>query len=183
MNQIWCTRKISTIRYTLAMIAASHVLRDARQRSRLTQAELGRRADVPQSVISAYESARREPSVDMLARLVAAAGFDLRIGLTPAAPKSRLQVVLDRNRLQLRRELQELGASNIRVFGSVARGEDTGGSDVDLLVDIDDSAGLFALGRMRSAAEQILRAAVDVVPENSLKPDVRARVLAEAVPL
>ena len=112
------------------MIAASQVLRDARQRSRLTQAELGRRADVPQSVISAYESARREPSVDMLVRLVAAAGFDLRIGLTPAVPKSRLQVVLDRNRLRLRRELQELGASNIRVFGSVARGEDTGGSDV-----------------------------------------------------
>ena len=55
--------------------------------------------------------------------------------------------------------------------------------DVDLLVDIGDSAGLFALGKMRSAAERILRATVDVVPENSLKPDVRARVLAEAVPL
>jgi len=169
------------------MIAASQVLRDARQRSRLTQAELGRRADVPQSVISAYESARREPSVDMLARLVAAAGFDLRIELTPAAPKSRLQVVLDRNRLRLRRELQELGASNIRVFGSVARGEDTGGSlpktgAVAGPVAVAGLAGL-ALGKMRSAAEQILRAAVDVVPENSLKPDVRARVLAEALPL
>jgi predicted nucleotidyltransferase len=42
---------------------------------------------------------------------------------------------------------------------------------------------VFALGKMRSAAERILRATVDVVPENSLKPDVRARVLAEAVPL
>lgn len=138
---------------------------------------------MPQSVISAYESARREPSVDMLARLVAAAGFELLIGLTPAAPKSRLQVVLDRNRLRLRRELHELGASNIRVFGSVARGEDTDASDVDILVDLDDSTGLFALGRMRSAAERILGASVDVVPENSLKPDVRERVLVEAVPL
>lgn len=183
MNQIWCTRKISTIRYTSTMIAASQVLRDARQRSHLTRAELGRRADVPQSVISAYESARREPSVDMLARLVAAAGFDLRIGLTPAAPKSGLQVVLDRNRLQLRRELQELGASNIRVFGSVARGEDTGGSDVDLLVDIGDSVGLFTLGRMRTAAEGILGVSVDIIPSDSLKPGVRDRVLAEAVAL
>lgn len=165
------------------MVAASQLLRDARKRSRLTQAELGRRADVPQSVISAYEAARREPSIDMLARLVSAAGFDLAVGLVPAQPKSPLRIALDRHRLQLRRELQALGASNIRVFGSVARGDDTDNSDVDILVEVDDTIGLFALGRMRSAAESILRAPVDVVPENSLKPDVRERVLAEAVPL
>lgn len=119
----------------------------------------------------------------MLSRLVGAAGFDLSVGLAPARPRSPLRVALDRHRLQLRRELQALGASNIRVFGSVARGEDTDSSDVDILVEVDDSIGLFALGRMRSRAEQLLRAPVDVVPENSLKSDVRARVLAEAVPL
>lgn len=119
----------------------------------------------------------------MLTRLTAAAGFDLRLELAPAAPKSRLQAVVDRNRLRLRRDLTALGASNIRVFGSVARGDDGPDSDVDVLVDVDESVGLFALGRMRSAAERVLGAPVDIVPADSLKPDVRERVLAEAVPL
>ncbi len=165
------------------MIAASSLLRDARQRSRLTQSELGRRAEVPQSVISAYEAARREPSMDMLARLVAAAGFELAVDLLPAIPKSPLQTLLARHRLRLRRELQALGASNIRVFGSTARGDDRADSDVDILVDLDESVGLFSLGRMRTAAEAILGVGVDVVPAGSLKADVRQRVLAEAVSL
>lgn len=138
---------------------------------------------MPQSVVSAYESAQREPSVDMLTRLTAAAGFDLRIELAPATAKSPLQVVIDRNRLQLRRELQKLGASRIRVFGSVARGEDGPDSDVDLLVDVDDSIGLFALGRMRSAAERLLGVSVDIVPSEGLTPDVRAHILAESIAL
>ncbi|MFZ2964884.1 MAG: nucleotidyltransferase domain-containing protein [Rhodoglobus sp.] len=165
------------------MTVASQVLRDARARARLTQAELGSRANVPQSVVSAYESARREPSVDMLTRLTAAAGFHLRLDLTPAAPRSRLQSLVDRNRLRLRRELMALGASNIRIFGSVARGDDAPDSDVDVLVDVDESVGLFALGRMRSAAERVLGVPVDIVPADGLKADVRELVLAEAVPL
>lgn len=165
------------------MVAASQLLRGTRQRSRLTQAELGARADVAQSVISAYESARREPSLDMLTRLVAAAGFELTLEVTPTGQKSRLQLLLTRHRLRLRRELHSLGASNIRVFGSAARGTDGPASDVDILVDIDDSVGLFALGRMRTAAEAILGVPVDIVPATSLKPDVRERVLTEAVVL
>lgn len=165
------------------MAIAAQLIRDARRRAGLTQAELGERAEIPQSVVSAYESARREPSVDMLTRLAAAAGFDLRLDLRPATTRSPLQVVVDRNRLRLRRELLRLGASNVRVFGSVARGEDTPDSDVDLLVDVGESTGLFALGRMRSAAERILGANVDIVPAHSLKADARERALAEAVAL
>ena len=119
----------------------------------------------------------------MLRRVVGAAGFELSLGLTPVAPLSRLQEVVQRNRVRLRRELQRLGASNIRLFGSVARGEDGPESDIDLLVDVDESTGLFVLGRTRSVDESILSVAVDVVPETSLKPDVRDRVLAEAIPL
>lgn len=159
------------------------LIRTARQRAQLTQVELGERAGVPQSVVSAYEAARREPSVDMLTRLVSAAGFDLKLELEPASPRSPLQRLLDRHRLRLRRELHSLGASNIRVFGSAARGDDTQQSDVDILVDLDESVGLFTLGRMRTAAEAILGVSVDVVPAGSLKADVRERVLAEAGPL
>lgn len=165
------------------MVIASELIREARSRAHLTQTELGHRAQVPQSVVSAYESAQREPSLDMLTRLTAAAGFDLRLELAPATAKSPLQILIDRNRLQLRRELQKLGASRIRVFGSVARGEDGPDSDVDLLVDVDDGIGLFALGRMRSAAERVLGVAVDIVPSEGLKADVRERVLTESIAL
>jgi predicted nucleotidyltransferase len=119
----------------------------------------------------------------MLQRIVGAAGFELQLSLAPAAPLSRLQAVVRDNRLRLRRELQALGASNIRLFGSVAHGEDGPGSDVDVLVDVPDTVGLFTLGRMQTAAEACLGVRVDVVPANSLKPDVRARVLRDAIPL
>ena len=75
------------------------------------------------------------------------------------------------------------GASNVRVFGSVARGEDTEGSDVDLLVDLNDGVGLVALSALTREIAEIIGAAVDVVPADSLKPAMRDRVLAEAIPL
>jgi hypothetical protein len=56
-------------------------------------------------------------------------------------------------------------------------------SDVDLLVDVEPTVGFFALGQMRTEAERILETSVDIVPANSLKPDVAERVLAEAIPL
>lgn len=85
--------------------------------------------------------------------------------------------------MRLQRTLGRLGARNIRLFGSVARGDDGPDSDVDLLVDVAPDVGLFALGRMRSEAERVLGTPVDVVPANSLKSDVVERVLAEAIAL
>lgn len=84
---------------------------------------------------------------------------------------------------ELRALLAGYGASNIEVFGSVARGDDDEDSDIDLLVDLDSSVGMFALGRMRSAAEALLRRPVDVVPRSGLKPPIAAQVLRDAVPL
>ena len=69
------------------------------------------------------------------------------------------------------------------MFGSVSRGQDDSESDVDLLVDVDASVGLFALGRMRGEAERLLGTTVDIVPANSLKSQVAKTVLAEAVAL
>jgi predicted nucleotidyltransferase len=71
----------------------------------------------------------------------------------------------------------------VRVFGSVARGDADGSSDVDLLVDLDPDRSLFDLGGLLMDLTELLGADVDVVTEASLKPRVRNRVLAEAVAL
>ena len=71
----------------------------------------------------------------------------------------------------------------MRVFGSVARGEDSDQSDVDLLVDLRSDVGLVALSGLAREIGEIVGVDVDVVPADSLKPGVRERALAEAIPL
>jgi len=56
------------------------MIRDIRDRSGLSQAELARRAGLPRSVVNAYLRGKREPGADALARLAAAGGFELRLG-------------------------------------------------------------------------------------------------------
>lgn len=75
------------------------------------------------------------------------------------------------------------GVSGMRVFGSVARGQDRPDSDLDLLVNLPVGMGLLALGRLRADLEAIVGSPVDLVPESDLKPDVRERVAAELVAL
>ncbi|NYD70618.1 helix-turn-helix domain-containing protein [Herbiconiux flava] len=173
------------------MTPAAELLRSARVTSGLTQRELGERAGVTQSVISAYESGRREPSLTTLSKLVGATGLRLETRIAAAeraddvarAAGAGLRSLVRERREELEAALGALGATGIRVFGSVARGEATSESDVDLLVQLDEGVGLFNLARMRGEAERILGVAVDVVPEDSLKADVRESVLADAVEL
>ena len=162
---------------------AASTIRGARARAGLTQMELAANAKVAQSVVSAYESSKREPSLETLRKLVAAAGFDLDVVLVPSVLESSRRQLVDQNTSRLLRALRPLGASNVRLFGSVARGDDGPDSDIDLLVDIEPGVGFFALGQMRSAAERILQSTVDIVPSSSLKPDVAERVFGEAIPL
>lgn len=162
---------------------AAATIRGARARARLTQVQLAAKANVAQSVVSAYESSGREPSLETLRKLVAAAGFDLGVVLVPSLPTSSRRRTVEGNRSTLLRTLGALGATKVQLFGSVARGDDGPDSDIDLLVDVASDVGLFALGKMRSEAERILGSSVDIVPANSLKPDVAERVLAEAVSL
>lgn len=173
-----------TIRYIRSVRNnAASILQEARRRAGLTQAELAERASITQGVVSIYETAQREPSLGTLQNLVEAAGYEMTIALAPMAERSPLRASVYQNRVRLVRALRALGGRNVRLFGSVAIGTDRLDSDVDLLVDVVPSAGLFALGRMRSEAERILGITVDIVPANSLKPDVAERVLAEAIPL
>ena len=75
------------------------------------------------------------------------------------------------------------GAFNIRVFGSVARGEADSKSDIDLLVDMEPGRSLFDLGGLLMDLESLLGHKVDVVTERGLRERIRDRVLREAVPL
>jgi len=69
------------------------------------------------------------------------------------------------------------------VFGSLARGEEMPASDIDLLVDLEQSRTLLDLAAFRREAEEILETSVDVATPDMLKERIRAEVEAEAVPL
>ena len=73
------------------------------------------------------------------------------------------------------------GASNVRVFGSVVRGQQDDESDLDLLVDLEPGRSLFDLGGLLVELEDLLGCPVDVMTE--VRERIRGRVLAEAVPL
>lgn len=75
------------------------------------------------------------------------------------------------------------GASRVRVFGSVARGEAAEGSDIDFLVDLEPGRSLFDLGGLLMDLQDLLERSVDVVTERGLRPRVAQRVLADAVEL
>jgi predicted nucleotidyltransferase len=75
------------------------------------------------------------------------------------------------------------GAGNVQLFGSVARGEDTPESDVDLLVDVTGDTSPMVSGELVADLEQLLGQRVQVVIRRSLSPLIRDAVLREAAPL
>lgn len=75
----------------------------------------------------------------------------------------------------------ESGAREVRVFGSVARGEEQEGSDIDLLVTLDPGRTLLDLARLEVRLEDLLGRRVDVVTERGLREPVRSTALREAV--
>jgi len=171
------------------MPTSGAMIRDARIRARLSQSDLARRAGVAQSVISAYESDHREPGLRTLTKLIEATGHHLTIDLVAAPgrelglPDTRLGRRLRRYRRAVVDLAAQRGAHHVRVFGSVARGDDRQSSDVDLLVDLDDRVGLVALAGLERELAELLGVPVDVVPTESLKPGIRDEVLAEAIAL
>lgn len=142
-----------------------------------------------QPVISAYEADRRDPGLRMLAKLIEATGHRLSFELSPPArsqlglPDTPLGRRLRRHRRAVTGLAARRGAHNLRVFGSVARGEDTAASDIDLLVDLDDGVSLIRLEGLRRELAELLRTDVDVVPASTLKPGTRDEILAEAITL
>lgn len=174
-------------RYSEAVDTAEFI-RQARLAAGLTQTELARRAGTSQPAVARYESGEVSPSVRTLERLLCAVGRQLRLATEPDAAVVS-QISERRRRLHdaresIERAVRRVGASNVRVFGSVARGQDRPDSDVDLIVDFDVRAhGALPLIRLRRELGELLGERVDLVASDLLLPDVAARALAEAVPL
>ena len=91
--------------------------------------------------------------------------------------------MLAERRAEILRLAEEYRTEKVRVFGSVARGDNTQLSDVDLLVTSRPGCSLFDLGGMLEDLQDLLGCRVDLVTEDGLKPRLRERVLREAVPL
>jgi predicted nucleotidyltransferase/DNA-binding XRE family transcriptional regulator len=169
---------------------AGELLRRARQSRGLSQAELAECAGTTQSVISVYESGRRQPSLPTLTSLVEATGLHLHVELSDgqgqppagAAPGALARRVRDHAE-RIRDAEDESGVTMLGLFGSAARGDDGPDSDVDLLIDVPEGVGLFALGRLDARLREFLGAPVDLVPVAGLKPRVRREVMAEVQPL
>ena len=90
---------------------------------------------------------------------------------------------LQERRDDILRVAAKRGAHNLRVFGSVARGEARPDSDVDLLVDLEPGRNLLDLGGLLMDLRELLNCPVDVVTEKGLRDRIRERVLKEALPL
>ena len=91
--------------------------------------------------------------------------------------------LLDSKRREILAIAASHGARNLRVFGSVARGEARPDSDIDFLVDLDADRSLLDLGGLLMDLQALLGRSVDVVTEKGLRQRIRDRVLKEAVPL
>ncbi|MDE1980518.1 MAG: nucleotidyltransferase family protein [Thiomonas sp.] len=87
------------------------------------------------------------------------------------------------HRVAIRSIVEARHARNPRVFGSVLRGDDTEGSDLDLLVDPLPETSLFDLNAISNALERLLGVPVDVLTPNALPPKFRDQVLTEAKPV
>jgi uncharacterized protein len=90
---------------------------------------------------------------------------------------------LRRRRSEIIEVARARGASRVRVFGSVARGDATEHSDVDFLVDLDAGRGLLDLGGLLMDLRDLLGYDVDITTEAGLRPRVAQRVLADAIDL
>jgi predicted nucleotidyltransferase len=90
---------------------------------------------------------------------------------------------LQQKRSDILRIPTQYGARNLRVFGSVARGDDGAHSDIDLLVDMDPDRSLLDVVGLGQDLEELLDRGVDVLTGASLHPGLRDRILAESRPL
>ena len=106
---------------------------------------------------------------------------DIIIGMEGTAID--LQELVRKHRQEILQAAVRYGARNLRLFGSVARGDFKPESDVDILIELEKGRSLFDMVGLGLDLEKILGRKVDVFTENSLKDRIRARVLKEAIPL
>ncbi|CDM66717.1 nucleotidyltransferase family protein [Pyrinomonas methylaliphatogenes] len=94
-----------------------------------------------------------------------------------------VEELLKAKREEILRVAAKYGARNVRVFGSVARGQADEQSDIDLVVEFEPERSLLDHAALWLELQELLGCKVDVVSERGIKPRIRERVLKEAVPL
>lgn len=163
------------------MIDAATMVRSARERARMSARDLATATGVSPSTVTRIERGQINPTVAMLERLLLASGNQLDVRVSPRAVRPTLDE-LRTHREAINEIVGSFGASNVRVFGSVAR-EDAGDqSDVDLLIDVPAGTGLVTLERLTEAIEHTIPWPVDVMTSGAARGRM-AHVLDEAVPL
>ena len=135
-----------------------------------------------QLVAAVREASRNGLSQKEIARLIGRSQPEvsrlLRFhGTTPLARRLRAA------RRQVIETIKAAGGSNVRVFGSVATGQEHEGSDIDLLFRMDQPLGLMDLAGLEMELGTVLHADVDLVPDTNIRPTMRERIISEAVPL
>ncbi|MBN1920020.1 MAG: nucleotidyltransferase family protein [Anaerolineae bacterium] len=94
-----------------------------------------------------------------------------------------IETLLNEKRSDILQIAAQHGATNVRIFGSVARGEADAESDVDFLVTLEPGRSLLDLGALLMDLQDLLEREVDIVTEAGLRSRIRKRVLEEAKPL
>ena len=96
---------------------------------------------------------------------------------------TKIEKILQEKREQILKIAAEHGACNVRIFGSVARGEADIDSDIDFLIDLGENRSPWFPVRLIKDLEKLLGRKVDIVTENGLKERIKQRVLEEAIKL
>ncbi len=164
------------------------LLREARRAAGLTQAALAAGVKTSQSAVARYEAGTTTPSLATLERLLGACGRGfVRVEDDGVRATSRARslgtgrrTLVRLRRGKLLRAARRHGVRHLRLFGSVARGDDSDASDVDLLVELAPRRTLLDLIGFQKDAEEVLGVAVDVATPAMLKERVRARALRDA---
>lgn len=143
----------------------------------MTQVELARAAGTSQPTIARYEAGRSEPRASTLERILAACGQRLEATPGPVVttqvpargPRGRL---LRRHLSEVRAVIEAAGLRNPRVFGSVARGEDTEHSDIDILVDLGKARDVLEIYVAGEELSERLGVSFDLLCPQVAKPSV-----------
>jgi uncharacterized protein len=94
-----------------------------------------------------------------------------------------LNKILDKNREKILRIAASYGARDLRVFGSVSRGEANLKSDIDILITLETGRSLLDIVALKQDLEDLLGCKVDIVTEDAVSPYIRDQILRDAVSL
>lgn len=143
--------------------------------------DLATASGVSPSTVTRIERGEINPTMTMLERLLDASGNKLEVRVSPRVLGPTIHG-LRTHREAINEIVASFGASNVRVFGSVARGGAGDDSDVDLLIDVPAGTGLITVERLTEAIEDVIPWRVDVMTSGAARGRM-VHVLDEAVAL